>query len=126
VSDRWTTFLESCCTGFDGVAVAEGAFAPGPAVWVGRREVAHVDDAHTLDVRMTRHEITTRRSGLQGDARVTLRRGESDWIAISVLSEEDVHWARGLIVDAISANLSSAPQGPPPTGTDLERRRRFH
>jgi hypothetical protein len=27
----------------DGVVVAEGAFSPGPALWVGKREIAVFD-----------------------------------------------------------------------------------
>jgi len=46
-------FLERCCDGLDRGVVSEGAFSPGPAIWVGRREVAHFDGDDTLDVRLT-------------------------------------------------------------------------
>ncbi|MGI8794679.1 MAG: hypothetical protein ACR2H3_16150 [Acidimicrobiales bacterium] len=33
-------FLERCCDETDGAAIGDGAFGPGPALWVGKREVA--------------------------------------------------------------------------------------
>jgi hypothetical protein len=58
-------FLHRCCGDTDGVAVGEGAFGPGPALWVGKREVAHFDDERTLDIRLTKDEIRRRRAELR-------------------------------------------------------------
>ena len=49
-----------------------------------------------------------------------------DWLEVQVVSESDAAFAVALIHDAVVANLPTAPPGLPPTGTDLERRRRFH
>jgi hypothetical protein len=119
-------FLERCCELADGVALGEGAFAPGPALWVGTREVAHFDDEHTLDVRLTKPEIQRRRQELETDARVSLRRNPSDWLEITIESDEDLVWATGMILAAVASNRSTARPGLPPTAADLERRRRFH
>ncbi len=108
------------------MAVGEGAFAPGPALWVGKREVAHFDSERTLDVRLTKSVIRRRREELKGEDRVSLRRGTSDWLEITIESDEDLGWATGVVLDAVAANLPTATPGLPPTGADLARRRRFH
>jgi hypothetical protein len=119
-------FLQRCSNGSDGVAIGEGAFSPGPALWVGKREVAHFDDERTLDVRLTKAEIRRRRHELKSDERITLRTTSSDWLECSIKSDDDVEWAASLVLAAVEANKSTAPIGLPPTGADLERRRRFH
>lgn len=126
MTDRQLDFLERCCELADGVAVGEGAFAPGPALWVGTREVAHFDSERTLDVRLTKSAIRRRREELKGEDRVSLRRGASDWLEITIESAEDLVWAMRLVLDAVAANLPTATPGTPATGASLERRRRFH
>ena len=110
----------------DGVAVSEGAFSPGPAIWVGRREVDHFDADDTLDVRLTRRLISERRAELRSDVRVALRPGSSDWIDVTIANESDQSFAEGIVQLAIEANRSTAAMGPPPTGAELDQRRRFH
>ncbi|HEX9683134.1 MAG TPA: luciferase family protein [Acidimicrobiales bacterium] len=126
MTDWQIDFLERCSALVDGVALGDGAFAPGPALWVGKREVAHFDGERTVDVRLTKTLIRSRRDELHSDDRVSLRRGSSDWLAIEVRSNDDAELARGLVRDAIAANLPTAPPGLPPAGADLERRRGFH
>jgi len=125
VSDPQIEFLESCAAG-EGAALGEGAFSPGPALWVGKREVAHFDGPATLDLRLTREVIRSRRSEFKGDERVKLRAPSSDWLELDLQADSDVEWAQRLVHDAIAANLSTAPPGAPPEGSELERRRRFH
>lgn len=67
--DWQTKFLESCCDLTNGTALSEGAFTPGLALWVGRREIAHFDDERTLDVRLTKAVIRSRRDELTADER---------------------------------------------------------
>ncbi len=119
------TFLDRSAK-LDDVEIAEGNFGPGPALWVGKREVAHFDDNDTLDIRLTKAQIRARRSEFKADDRVGLRRGSSDWLEVQVREESDVDFALSLVRDAITANLRTAPLGHPPTGADLARRRRFH
>jgi hypothetical protein len=119
-------FLERCCAGLDGVVVTDGAFSPGPAIWVGRREAAHFDGAQTLDVRLTKRLVWQRRAELRSDHRIALRPGSSDWVEVTIGGEADRSIAEGLVGDAIEANRSTAPAGAPPSGPELDRRRRFH
>jgi len=124
--DHWTTEFIDSWAGLDQAAVGEGAFRPGPAIWVGRREVAHFDDERTLDIRLTRVVIRAGRAELSTDHRVHLSRGSSDWLEVQMTDGHDADFALALIRDAIKANLPSAPLGSPPAGAELERRRRFH
>jgi len=118
VIDRWDTI--------EGAALGEGAFNPGPAIWAGRREVAHIDFDGALEIRLTKQQIRARRDELLADERVTLRASGSEWLEVRVASEADIAFAMSLVRDAVAANLPTAEPGPPPTGADLERRRRFH
>lgn len=89
------------CSTLDGAAPGDGAFAPGPAVWVGRREAAHVDADGRVDVRLTRPAIRARRAALRADDRITLRAAGSDWLTVTVTRESDWHRAVGLITEAV-------------------------
>ena len=126
MSDWRESFLEGCCDEAGGATIGDGAFAAGPALWVGTREVTHFDAERTLDIRLTKAEIRRRRDELKADERVSLRRSSSDWLEVRVQSDEDIAWARRLVVAAVRANRSTAPTGLPPTDSDLDRRRRFH
>src|SRR3954447_6376056 len=97
-------FLQRCCDHSDGAAIGEGAFSPGSALWVGKREVAHFDDERTLDIRLTKAEIRRRRNELNSDERITLRSSSSDWLECSIKSDDDVEWAVSLVVAAVEAN----------------------
>lgn len=120
-------FMERCAA-LDGAALGEGAFSPGPAIWVGHREVAHYDADGSLDVRLTRGVIRRRRDDMLADPRIALRASASDWLEMSLdlTSATDVADALALVGAAIAANGPTAEPGPPPTGSELERRRRFH
>jgi Family of unknown function (DUF5519) len=110
----------------EGAALGDGAFATGPAIWLGRREVAHLDRDGALDVRLTKPVIRRRRDELRANPRVTMRSSASDWIAFDLNADTSSDEAIALVRQAIDANLPAAPPGPPPEGADLERRRRFH
>lgn len=124
--DDWTAGFLDRCAALDGVAIGESAFGSGPAIWVGKREVAHLDDESTLDVRLTRSVIRARRAELAADDRVGLRRGTSDWVEVHLTGPQDVELSLELVRQAVEANRQTAPPGLPPTGAELERRRRFH
>lgn len=109
-----------------GVEISEGAFAPGPAVWVGKREIAHFDGDRSLDVRLTRAAIRDRRSEFRADERIALRPSSSDWLEVRIEMAGDVEFALSLVEEAIAANRRTAPPGRPPSGVELYRRRRFH
>jgi hypothetical protein len=122
---RIRTFMDRCAD-IDGAALGDGAFADGPAIWVGTREVAHFDSLDEIEVRLTKRVIRERRTELSNDERVELRPRASDWICVRVRSASDFDRAFGLVQDAVAANRSTATPGLPPSGADLARRRRFH
>ena len=126
MGDWQVRFLVSCLDVVDDVTIAEGAFSAGPALWVGSREIAHFDQDTTLDLRLTKASIRSRRQALENDPRVTLRKHQSDWIALSIEPDSDVKLAHTMVAAAVEANRATAPSGPPPDGAELARRRRFH
>lgn len=106
-------FSERCCDGLDGAVVSKGAFSPGPASWVGRREVAYFDGDDTLDVRLTKRLISERRAELQSDVRVALRPGSSDRIDI-IRSDSDLSFASRVTPHASSDMRSKRIDRPQP------------
>jgi hypothetical protein len=113
----------------DGVAEGESVFIDGPAFWAGGKEIAHIDPGPdgtlVLEIRLTRAAIRDRRAELRAEPRVTLRRStSSDWLEAFVAEPADVPWAVDLVAAAAAAH--PGPQRPPPSGPELERRRRFH
>jgi predicted kinase len=125
VADLRRDFMKRCAE-IEGAALGEGAFSPGPAIWVGRREVAHFDGPVEVDVRLTKGVIRERRSQLVSDEHVELRPRSSDWVRVRVASPSELDSAFALVRDAVAANLPSSKPGLPPSGPDLERLRRFH
>jgi hypothetical protein len=72
--------------------------------------------------------ISELRGLLGADERVELRRSGADWVTVRYASGADVAFVAALVDAAAAAHRP--PPGvtaePPPTGADLERRRRFH
>ena len=118
-------FIERCGS-IEGATVSDGVFTDGQAVWVGKREVAHAEEDGVVDIRLTKAVIRADRETLKGDPRVTLRRSASDWLEFTIASAADADDAFRLVERAVAANRPTAKPGPPPTGAELERRRRFH
>ena len=126
MGDWQVEFLASCLDVVDDVTFADGAFSAGPALWVGSREIAHFDQDNTLDLRLTKSSIRSQRQALEDDPRITLRKHQSDWIALSIEPDSNVEWAHAMVAAAVEANRATAPSGLPPEDTELARRRRFH
>jgi hypothetical protein len=110
----------------EGAAYGDAVFSDGGAVWAGTREVAHAHGDGVVEIRLTKAVIRERRTELRGDARVAMRKNASDWIEFAIASERDEADALELVRIAVEANLVTAKPGPPPSGADLDRRRRFH
>jgi RimJ/RimL family protein N-acetyltransferase len=125
--DDWLTKrLFDRCGQITGAATGESMFGSGPAIWVGKREVAHVEAVGLVDVRLTKAVIRERRSELAADPRVSHRARASDWLEVRVTTPDDVDFAAELVKQAVAANLPTAKPGSPPSGSELESRRRFH
>ena len=101
-------------TKIDGVMVGESVFGGGPALWVNAKQITNEIDDDTIEVRIGRKHIRAR--GL------VPHRPASDWC---VLPAKHTALLAELIELAASQHRVDAPK-PPPTGADLERRKRFH
>ncbi|MGH8946943.1 MAG: luciferase family protein [Acidimicrobiia bacterium] len=112
----------------DGVIESPSMFKDDLAYWVNGKEIAHFESADLIEIRLTREVIRRRRQQLKGDRRVDLRYIGSDWITVRFLSTDDRALVMELIEEAATAHRPApgATTKPPPTGPDLERRRRFH
>jgi hypothetical protein len=120
-------FLARCAREIPGAQLGDGAFTEGEAIWCGTREVAHFHDGTgELEVRLTKAVVRERRAELNADPRIKLRKNASDWIAFTIGKQADEADALALVRLAVAANAATAPAGPPPSGADLARRRRFH
>ena len=106
----------------------ESVFSDGPAYWVNGKQVAHFIDDERMELRLTKGVIRELRTALQADSRAEVRSSSSDWIVVRVPGEADIQFVVGLARRAAEAHLPAdgAASKPPPTGADLERRRRFH
>jgi hypothetical protein len=112
----------------DGVAEGESAFKDGPGFWAGGKEIAHFEGERAIDLRLTKAEIRARRAELRADPRVTLRASSSDWLTVEFGSQADEDFVCALAEVAAAAHrpADGVTAPPPPSGAELDRRRRFH
>ena len=111
-----------------GVVLSESMFGHGNAYWCNGKEIAHFEGESVLEVRLTRAVIRERRGKLEVDPRIELRPSGADWITVRLASDADVTFVVDVVRAAAKAHRPPPGQRPkpPPTGPDLERRRRFH
>ena len=109
----------------EGVDVAPSMFVKTAAYWVNGKEMAHFSGTR-MDLRLTKAKIRARRESFKADARVHMRPGASDWVEL--FPDADLTWVMELFAEAVQAHIPTkgALLAPPPTGAELERRRRFH
>ncbi len=74
---------------------------------IGEKEFAHFHKQDEIDVRLTRAVQRKMRVEIVEDPRVKLRPGLSDWITITLASDEDLEFAFELVKQAWSANRES-------------------
>lgn len=114
----------------EGADVSPSMFSFRPALWVNGKEVCHRDADGRYDVRLTRAVIRSERRQLVDDPRVHLRRSGSDWVEVEAdpSSPADQQLLFELVRRAVEAHQPppGTPSRPPPSGPELERRRRFH
>ena len=127
-SDSLAQRLRKLLLAIPGVVESPGVFSDADAFWIEGTQIAHWVDPYTLELRLTKNVISQRRAELKQDPRVQLRPGASDWIMLHFDGRDDVIFAARLAIAAADAHrpADGAPLNPPPTGADLERRRRFH
>jgi hypothetical protein len=104
-----TMTIESLRTALHAIQGTEerpSRFIDGPALWVGRTEIAHFDDDEVMDIRLTRSLIRARRSELRAAPAVTLRpSSSSDWLEIAVTSSADELLCIELVEAAARAHM---------------------
>ena len=114
-------------TQIEGVVESESMFVADDALWMNGTEIAHRHGAH-LEVRLTRQVIRSR-ADLVAPEFVARRSRSSDWIVIDLSASPEAETLAHAAVDA-AAEAHRPPDGttaaPPPTGPELERRRRLH
>jgi hypothetical protein len=113
----------------DDLEEGESAFGSGEGYWTNGKEILHFDSDEVVDVRLTRAEIRRRRAPLRADERVQLRpSSSSDWIEVRLAEPADIEFIVELAQHAAAAHRPTSGQAPrlPPTGPELEQRRRFH
>jgi len=120
--------LRQALAAIDGVEESDSAFKDDVGYWVNGKEIAHFEGERAIDIRLTRAVIRDRRAGLTADPRVRLRASGSDWLTVELTGRGAVAFVVELVEAAAAAHR--APSGtiaaPPPQGSDLSRRRRFH
>jgi alkylated DNA nucleotide flippase Atl1 len=72
-----------------GVVEKPSRFRDDTAYWVGRTEIAHLDDAGVVDLRLTRKVISAHRVLLE-EPRVRRHGRSSDWVDVHVVTEDDL------------------------------------
>ena len=106
---RWNPYadlgpkLRSVFAGLRGVVERPSRFRDDTAYWVGGREIAHFDDAGVVDIRLTRKVISAHRA-LVDDARVHRHGRSSDWVDVTVSSEDDLPFLTELAALAADAH----------------------
>ena len=121
--------LEARLGSIPDVVCAPAVFADDDGYWVDAKEILHFHAPDAVEVRLTRAEIRARRTELRADPRVALRPStSSDWLEVRFARRADVDFVVALAEVAAAAHRPPRGQAvkPPPTGSDLERRRRFH
>ena len=112
----------------DVLAEGESMFGHGSAFWVGGTEIVHFEGDADIEIRLTRAVIRQHRAELRADERVALRPHGGDWVRVHFTADEDVALIVGLVRQAVQAHRPppGIPAKPPPTGSELARRQRFH
>lgn len=120
--------LRDAMTELDDVVESPSMFKDDLAYWVNGKEIAHFEANGLIEIRLTRAVIRERRGELKVDPRVDLRYSGSDWIVVCYSSPQDLPFVVDLVEEAAAAHRPppGVTPNPPPTGPDLERRRRFH
>ena len=107
---------------------AESSFGHASAYWMNGKEIAHFETDDVIDVRLTRSTISAMRTELKADPAVQLRRSGSDWLSVVLASAAAVERAAQLVCLAAQAHAPApgTTAVPPPAGSELARRQRFH
>ncbi len=126
--DRLKASVRRALLSIAGVVESPGVFTDEDAFWMNGSQIACWKLDGKLEVRLTKVAIREQRERLKADPRISFHSKSSDWIDITLASATDVPFAADLARIAADAHrpANGTTPKPPPTGADLERRRRFH
>ena len=120
--------LRKAILAIDGVMAGDSVFDEGhEAFFVNAKQMAGIFNA-SLSVRLTWPIVREHRERLRADPRVEIPRSGTDWVTVRFKRTKDLPFVLELV--ELAAAQYRPPPGvplrPPPTGADLERRRRWH
>ena len=126
--DRLKASVRRALLSIDGVIESAGVFTDEDAFWMNGSQIACWKLDGKLEVRLTKLCIREQRERLNADPRISFHGKSSEWIDITIASKTDVAFAKEMARIAAEAHrpANGTTPKPPPTGADLERRRRFH
>jgi Family of unknown function (DUF5519) len=79
-------------------------YAGKPALFAGRREIAHLEAPGIIDLRITREGWARVSADFAGDGAVQRDRSRRDWIELRLRSTTDLGRLRPLLIAALAAN----------------------
>jgi Family of unknown function (DUF5519) len=79
-------------------------YADKPAMFAGRREIAHLEAPGVIDLRITRGGWTKAGPDFAADVTVQRDRSRRDWIELRPASAADLDRLRPLLIAAVAAN----------------------
>lgn len=113
----------------DHVEEGDAIFDPSErGFFVDGRLVAEFAGPNTIGVRLTWPLIRDRKKTFVDDPRIDPIRSGTDWVTVQFRRANDLALVATLVELAAQQYLPppGQPLRPPPTGADLDRRRRFH
>ena len=75
-----------------------------PALFAGRREIAHLEAPGVVDLRITREGWAKVSADFAADPAVRRDRSRRDWIELHLQSSDDLSRLRPLLMTAVAAN----------------------
>jgi hypothetical protein len=103
VDERWSAVID-LCRELGAVTVQRSRFADKPALFVGRREIAHWEGPGLVDLRITAAGWRKHADEFAADQAVTRRPARRDWIDLRMSSVADVDHLRPLFETAVTTN----------------------
>ena len=97
------------------------------AYFVNGTQVANIAEGG-IALRLTRKVISAHRARFKEDPRVLLLRSGSDWIGVrpARVTDIDLVVELGRLAADVHRPAPGTPRKPPPSGPELDRRRKFH
>lgn len=101
--ERWNAFVTAVLA--SGKAhEGRSRYGDKPALFVGRREIAHLEAPGVIDLRITRAGWSRSSASYGRDGAVRRDPARRDWIEVHLRSSADLERLAGLLTTAIASN----------------------